>query len=356
MHSHYTTLYPLIADALEPPTFVQLLKIIRRYGFGYFKKMIQASRNPIKTLMSMPPYTGAGVIGIVSTFLTGRILVHVDRFRPSEYLRVIEKEQVNVIALPPALATILVRHPDIHQYDMSSLIYIALGTAPTPPALVDALIQKFNRPVMIGYGATELVGGVAMTRPFADSPRALRESVGKVVKGWEAKVVNKERQEVPTGEIGELAVRGGMKMLGYYKAEQLTQEVFDQDGWYYTGDLATIDEQGYVRIVGRLKDMIIRAGQNIYPAEVESVLMTHPGIKNAAVIGVPDALSGEKVLAYVIPERNDSLTALEVLNFCRDHMAPYKVPSNVYFVDEFPLNATGKVLKRILREEAVSRN
>jgi acyl-CoA synthetase (AMP-forming)/AMP-acid ligase II len=354
MQSHFTVLYPLAEDLVEQPTYFQILKSIFIYGFDYFRQMLKTISKPIMLLFSMPPYSGAGFIGAINTFLTGKSVVHVDRFLPTAYLNAIEKEKVNVVSFPPALATMMVRHPDIDKYDLSSLLYIALGTAPTPPALVDELLEKFNRPVMVGYGTSELVGGITMTRPFADPPRVQRETVGRVLKGWELMIVDEDRRPLPTGEIGELAVKGGLRMLGYYKAEELTRATF-QDGWYYTGDLATIDEEGYVRIVGRLKDMIIRAGQNIYPAEVESVLITHPEIRDAAVVGIPDPISGEKVLAYVIPQENHQLNELSVLEFCRENMAAYKVASNVFFVDDFPLTATGKVLKRELREDAVER-
>jgi len=285
--------------------------------------------------------------------MRGRVLVHRERFVPSDVLAMIEREKVNVMVLPPVLAKMLVQHPDVDKYDLSSLIYISLGASPVPPSLVDEMLDRIGCPVMIGYGVTELVGGPARTNPFADSRKNLRETVGRTVTGFEIRVVDANRQPVPVGEVGELALRGAPKALGYYKAEELTTTSFDEDGWYYSGDLGTVDKDGYYRIVGRVKDMIIRAGQNIYPAELENVLVKHPKIKQASVIGVPDALAGEKVLAYIIPAEGAELTQVDVLNYCRENMAPYRVPGNVFFVDEFPLNASGKVLKRVMREEAI---
>jgi acyl-coenzyme A synthetase/AMP-(fatty) acid ligase len=247
----------------------------------------------------------------------------------------------------------LVRNPNLHKYNLRSLLYVGLVASPVPPSLIDEFKQKVGCPVLNGFGATELFGGPTGINPFSDSITSLRESVGKVKPGYEVRIVDENRKPLPVGEVGELVVRSGVRMLGYYKAKDLTQNAFDKEGWYYTGDQATLDDDGYVRIVGRIKDMIIRGGQNIYPAELESVLISHPDIRDAAVIGVPDALAGEKVLAYVIPEGNNGLRQVDVLNFCRENMAPYKVPSNVYFVDSFPLNATGKVLKRVLRDEFV---
>jgi acyl-coenzyme A synthetase/AMP-(fatty) acid ligase len=265
----------------------------------------------------------------------------------------IEKEKVTFLQLTPATAMLLMRNPDLEKYDLSSLIYLSLGTSPVPPSLVDEIQERIGVPVMIGYGATEIVGAPLVTQPFNDPPYAIRETVGKAGIGYDTKVVDEDRQEVATGEIGELAVKGGVKMLGYYKDDALTDSAFDDEGWYYTGDLATKDKDGYIRIAGRKKDMIIRGGQNIYPAELESVLTTHPKVQQAAVIGVPDAIAGERVLAYIIPETGSKLTPVEVLNFCREKMAPYKVPADVRFAEEFPLNSTGKVLKRVLREEAI---
>jgi acyl-CoA synthetase (AMP-forming)/AMP-acid ligase II len=354
MHSHHTLLYPLTGDPIKNPTPIQIMKIIWRYGLGYFLQLIKVYSNPLRVLMSMPPYTGGGVTGMINYFLMGRTTIHIDRFIPSEFLKAIEKEKVNILALTPALAKMMLLNPDFDKFDLSSLVYVVIGTAPTPPALVDEVMEKFNRPVMMSFGATELVGVPMLTNPFADSRQALRETVGKIGVGWEARIVDEDRQPVPTGEIGELILRGGTRMLGYYKADELTQEAFDDQGWYYTGDLATIDKQGYYRIAGRLKDMIIRAGQNIYPAELESVMVTYPKVHQVAVVGVPDAISGEKVVAFIVPKEGTEITPVEFLNFCRSNMAPYKVPAQVYFMDEFPMNATGKVLKRILREKLLA--
>jgi acyl-CoA synthetase (AMP-forming)/AMP-acid ligase II len=353
IHTHRTMLASLIGDDLDPPTPLQLIKMIFTYGWGYFMRLVKFADKPVRLYACTPPYTGGGAIMVVNSFMRGRVFVHLERFTPTEVLKLIEKNQVNILLLTPALSTLLLRNPDIDKYDLTSLIYISLGASTVPPSLVDEILEKIGCPVMIGYGTTEVLGGPTRTNPFADSPKALRETVGKPVINYEARVVDENRQPRPVGEVGEMAVRGGVKWLGYYKAEALTTSSFDADGWYYTGDLATMDKDGYFRIVGRIKDMIIRGGQNIYPAELEGVLVTHPKISQAAVIGVPDAIAGEKVLAYIIPEENATLTPVEVLNFCREKMAPYKVPGNVFFVEEFPLNSAGKVLKRVLREEAI---
>ena len=155
------------------------------------------------------------------------------------------------------------------------------------------------------------------------------------------------------GQVGELACRGDNVMLGYYQAPEVTAQVIDEEGWYYTGDLGSLDEDNYLRIAGRIKDMIIRAGQNIYPAELESVLVAHNKISQTAIVGVPDDIAGEKVVAFIIPNDEMNLSTPDVFDFCRENLAPFKVPHEVYLVEELPMTPTGKVLKRVLRDQLV---
>jgi acyl-CoA synthetase (AMP-forming)/AMP-acid ligase II len=353
MHSHTTMLYGLRSGSLSSPALKQIGNLIKRYGFRYAWKAIRSSGKPLRIYYSLPPYTGGGTMGVIGMYLGGYTMVHLDRFTPTEVLELIQKERLSGIGIPPALGAMLIRHPKIKNYDLSSLLYVGLVAAPVPASLIDEFYLKLGCPVINGFGATEMFGGPASLDPFSDSMTALRETVGKVKPDYEVRIVDEDRSPLPVGEVGELAVRGGVRMLGYYKADELTQKTFDDEGWYYTGDQATLDDKGYIRIVGRIKDMIIRGGQNIYPAEIDNVLITHPGIRQASVVGVPDSIAGEKVVAFIIPNGNPNIKDVDVLNFCRENLAPYKVPAIVKFVDEFPLNATGKVLKRVLREETV---
>jgi acyl-CoA synthetase (AMP-forming)/AMP-acid ligase II len=203
---------------------------------------------------------------------------------------------------------------------------------------ISVLQKRFSR---------EMLGTPTSTDPFLVSETQLRETVGKVQDGFELKIVDEYRNQVSTGEVGEIAIRYPSLMLGYYKAEELTLEKIDKEGWYYTGYLGSFDEDGYLRIAGRIKDMIIRAGQNIYPAGLEAVLMTHPKINHVTVVGAPDENAGEKVVAFTIPEEGVDLDQLEVLDFCRETMSPNNNPHEVNFANEFPVTPTGKVLKRI---------
>jgi fatty-acyl-CoA synthase len=170
--------------------------------------------------------------------------------------------------------------------------------------------------------------------------------------GMEVKIVDEERRQVPLGQVGELACRSDSVMLGYYQAPEVTARVIDGEGWYYTGDLARMDERGYLHIVGRKRDLIIRGGQSIYPAEIENYLTAHPKIREAAVVGMPSAVEGESVWAFILLEEGVEMTAREVLDHCRLKLEPYKIPSQVRFMAEFPRSATGKPQKFKLREIA----
>jgi fatty-acyl-CoA synthase len=168
------------------------------------------------------------------------------------------------------------------------------------------------------------------------------------------KIVDEHRQELPVGEVGELLCRGESIMQGYYHAPEATSDVIDQDGWYATGDLARLDEKGYLQIVGRKNDMIIRGGQNIYPAEIEAYLVTHPDIQEAAVVGVPSEVGGEQAWAFIIQKPGAELTAVQVLDFCRKELEPYKIPNQVRFVADFPRTEIGKPQKFRLQSNILS--
>jgi fatty-acyl-CoA synthase len=232
------------------------------------------------------------------------------------------------------------------------MVYIGVGAAPVPPAMVRRAREVFKCPVIIGFGATETGGGNLMTL-MSDEEVLQSESVGRLIPGMEAKVIDADRRELPRGETGELAVRMASTMLGYWKAPELTAQALDKEGWYYTGDLATMDQQGYVRIVGRKKDMIIRGGQNVYPAEIEHHLISKPGIQQVAVVGVPDAMAGEKVWAFVVPKEGATVAPADVMGYCRGELAPFKVPDQVRIVDSVPMTPTQKVRKFELRNRAL---
>jgi acyl-CoA synthetase (AMP-forming)/AMP-acid ligase II len=274
------------------------------------------------------------------------------RFHPREAMRLVERERVTLLVAVPTVYQVILGLPNLEQYDTSSLLICGVGGAPCPPHLAQEIQRRFHCAIHVGFGATELGGGIAVTS-LADADRQRTETVGRPLPGMEVKVVDGQRRELGPGEVGELACRSDSVMMGYYRAPDATAEVIDDEGWYYTGDMARIDEQGYIQIVGRIKDMIIRGGKSIYPAEIEHHLTSHAKIREAAVVGVPDAIEGESVWAFLLLEEGVEMTVREVLDHCRLELEVEKVPSRVRFLDAFPRSATGKPQKFRLRERAL---
>ena len=205
--------------------------------------------------------------------------------------------------------------------------------------------------VVTGYGLTECTGTVSMCR-HDDDPETIATTSGRAIPDIEVRCVDAEGKEVPRGEPGEVVVRGYNVMQGYFNNEDETRKTIDADGWLHTGDIAVMDERGYLRITDRIKDMFIMGGFNCYPAEIENQLFEMEGVAQVAVIGVPDERMGEVGMAFIVPEEGAELTADAVIAWCREHMANYKVPRFVELVSELPMNATGKVTKFTLRERA----
>jgi fatty-acyl-CoA synthase len=354
MHTHRNLIAPVVAslklrEAWMPKpsleSVIRVAKALRRYK----TRLVRAAGKQQTFLAGMSYHGIAGFEVVLQALLTGDKLVIMERFDPVQALRLIERERVSILIAVPTVWAVMLRVKDLDKYDLSSLLICGTGAAPCSPHLAYALKERLGCAVAIGFGATELGGGV-MTSSLDDSDDLQAETVGQVFPGVEAKVVDEERRELPPGEVGELAVRVDSVMKGYYKAPEATAQVLDEAGWYYTGDLATIDERGYIRIVGRKKDMIIRAGQNIYPKEIEDYLLTHPKIETVAVIGVPGPLGGERVWAYIVPEAAVDLTATEALDYCRGHIAAYKIPDEVRFLPQLPTSALGEVQKYKLRQ------
>ena len=231
-----------------------------------------------------------------------------------------------------------------------------MAGSPCPISVMKDVVEKMNmREITIVYGQTEASPGCTMSS--TDDPLEVRVStVGGPLPGIECKIIDPETgEELPDGENGEFVARGYNIMKGYYKMPQATAAAIDKDGWLHTGDLACRTPEGNFRITGRLKDMIIRGGENIYPKEIEEFIYTHDKVKDVQVIGVPDEQLGEEIMACVIPKENETLTEAEIKDYVRSHMAKHKVPKYVDIVDGFPMNAAGKILKYKMREAAVEK-
>jgi len=357
MHSHRSLMTPVMASLklremwIKRPslrTMERMARVLARYG----ERLLRAAGRPQIFLSTVGFHTITGLEVMLQAFLMGDKLVIMPRFHPLETLELIERERVTVLIAVPMALSILLRMKDLDRYDLSSLLICGTGSAPCPADLARQIQNRFGCAIHIGFGTTELAGGIAATS-LEDSDDLQAETVGQAMPGMEIKIVDDERRERPPGQVGELACRGDSVMMGYWGAPDRTAEVVDEEGWYYTGDLATVDGQGYVRIVGRKKDMIIRGGQNIYPAEIENYLMTHDEIREAAVVGVPASIGGERAWAFVILETGAEMTAREVLDYCRMGMDAYKIPDRVCFVTDFPRAASGKPQKFKLREVAL---
>ncbi|TEU03027.1 MAG: acyl-CoA synthetase, partial [Dehalococcoidia bacterium] len=264
-------------------------------------------------------------------------------------METIEKERINTILLIPAMTFFLLQLPDLEKYDTSSLRVWATGAAILPTETRKQIMKHFpNVKIFDLFGQTEMSPLVSALRHSESQGR--ETSVGRALPFIEIRVVDDNDNDVPVGTVGEAIYRGPTVMKEYYKNPEATAEAM-RGGWFHSGDLVRRDEEGFIYIVDRKKDMIITGAENIYPAEIEEVLFKHPKILECAVIGVHDEEWGESVKAIVVCKEGESLTAEEVVEFCKEHLASYKKPKSVDFMDSLPRNPAGKVLKTVLREK-----
>jgi fatty-acyl-CoA synthase len=272
-------------------------------------------------------------------------------FEPKAVLEAIQAESCTALHGVPTMFIGVLDHPEFGQYDVSSLRTGIMAGAPCPIELMNQVITDLHMiEVTIGYGMTET--GPLSTQTRVHDPLDLRVgTVGPVLPHTEVKIIDENRRIVDRGEPGELCVRGYNVMLGYWGEDDRNDDGIDAADWMHTGDIATMDEKGYIRIVGRSKDMLIRGGENVYPREIEDFLYSNPKIDQVEVVGVPDPKFGEEIAACISVSEGEQLTAEEVREFCKGKLAHFKIPRYVHFVDEFPMTVTGKVQKYILREQ-----
>nr|WP_263328400.1 fatty acid--CoA ligase family protein [Neobacillus sp. Marseille-Q6967] len=285
-------------------------------------------------------------VALNAPLLKGATLLIAPRFSPKEIFDLAKTYEATIFAGVPTMYNFLYQLPEGNPEDFKSLRLCVSGGASLPVALLNNFEKKFNVRVSEGYGLSE-ASPVTCFNPL-DRPRKAG-SIGTSILHVENKIVNELGEEVPVGEVGELIVCGPNVMKGYYKMPEETAAAI-RNGWLHTGDLARVDEEGYFYIVDRKKDMIIVGGYNVYPREVEEVLYNHPEIVEAAVLGIPDVNLGEAVKSYVV-RKNLSLTEEELLEYCKEHLAKYKVPASIEFLEELPKNTTGKILRRALKTQ-----
>ncbi|MBP2708043.1 AMP-binding protein [Microbispora sp. RL4-1S] len=307
------------------------------------------------TLLTVPLFHATGCFAVLlPTMFSGNGLVLMYRWEPRRALELIERERVTVMSGVPTNAWQLLSHPSLRDYDISSLGSVSYGGAPAPPKLLERITRLLpDRTPVNGYGMTETTA-LAIYNSGPDY-LARPDSIGVPLAVIDVKVVDPAGVELPAGQVGELCVRGPVVIKGYWNRPDATAEVL-VNGWLHTGDLARIDADGFVYIVDRAKDMVIRGGENVYCAEVEAALFEHPAVDDAAVIGVPDEELGEQVGAVVLVKPGAETTAEDLQEFLRERIAPFKVPVRFWFRDtELPRNPGGKVLKTLLRREALGR-
>jgi long-chain acyl-CoA synthetase len=289
------------------------------------------------------------VVTILMPLQAGGSLILTEGFSPKTFFENIARYRATTFSGVPTVYSILLHLPDADQYDLSSLRLCICGAAPMPVEVFTKFEEKFKTKIVEGYGLSE--GTCASTINPVEGQRKVG-SIGLPFPGQEIKIFDENDQELPTGQVGEIVVRGENVMKGYYKKPEATAETI-RNGWLYTGDLGYRDEAGYFYIVGRKKEMIIRGGANIYPKEIEEVLYRHPKVKEAAVIGLPDEIWGEEVGCCLILKEGESWSQEEVIAYCREHLADFKCPRKVFFVDSFPKTATGKTQKHLLVENVL---
>jgi len=292
------------------------------------------------------------VLGNLACVTHGSTMVYpAEGFDPLATLQAVAAERCTALHGVPTMFIAMLDHPQFADYDLSGLRTGIMAGSPCPVEVMKRVVDRMNmREVTIAYGMTET--SPVSFQSSTDDPLDRRVStVGRIQPHVEVKVVDGEGRIVPHGTPGELLTRGYSVMLGYWNDPERTAEAIDAAGWMHTGDMATIDAEGYCNIVGRIKDMIIRGGENIYPREVEEFLFRHPKVQDAQVVGLPDKKYGEELCAWIIPREGQRVTEAEIRSFCDGQIAHYKIPKYIRFVESFPMTVTGKVQKYLIRQQ-----
>ena len=322
---------------------------------GYFVGEAIRLTHEDRLCIPVPLYHCFGmVMGNLGCLTHGATMVYpADAFDPLAVLEAVQEERCTALYGVPTMFIAELDHPRFAEFDLATLRTGIMAGSPCPVEVMKRVQSQMNlREVTIAYGMTET--SPVSTQSSVDDPLERRVStVGRVQPHIEVKIVDAQGRVVPRGQTGEFCTRGYSVMRGYWGDEDKTREAIDAGGWMHTGDLATMDEEGYVNIVGRLKDMVIRGGENVYPREIEEFLYRHPKVQDVQVIGVPDPKYGEEVCAWIRLRDGEQATAEEIREFCRGQIAHYKIPRHVKFVDAFPMTITGKIQKFLMRQQMV---
>lgn len=337
----------------------KLKGIMQSYGnrLAMIRKALMFPEIRIKPgdkLVHVGPITHVSGMLLMPFFFTGGCNVILNRFDLDMLLDIVQREQINYTMVVPTMINVIVSHPKAREYRFDSLKGIFYGAAPISPTRVQQAIDLFGPILIQGYGMSETTSFVTVltatdhTEALQHNPARL-SSCGRPVFDTEVRVVNEEGRDVAPGEIGEITARGADIMKGYYRDEELTGKTI-VDGWIHSGDMARVDDEGYLYIVDRKTDMIITGGFNVYPSEIEKILYRHPAVMEACAIGVPDDKWGEAIKALVVLKKGHAATEEEIMGHCRESLSAYKKPQSVDFVTELPKNPNGKIARRSVRE------
>lgn len=291
--------------------------------------------------------------GWLAALMRGCTILPQQVFDVQTVLECVQRERITVLPGPPTLYQSLLAHPRRSDFDLSSLRVAVTGAAAIPVEMIQRMREELGfATIVTAYGLTEVCGFASICRP-GDTAERVANTSGRAMPGVEIRCVDSQGRSQPANVAGEVQVRGYNLMKGYFNDPQASQATLNTDGWLHTGDIGMLDEQGYLRITDRLKDMFITGGFNVYPAEIEQCVLTYPGVAQAAVIGIPDERLGEVAMAFLLPAPGVEIEQARFLAWCREQMANYKVPRRVQVLESMPLNAAGKVTKNVLRECAL---
>ncbi|MFL5870951.1 MAG: long-chain-fatty-acid--CoA ligase [Solirubrobacterales bacterium] len=308
-----------------------------------FMKLIDVDETSV-VLGALPLFHSFGqTCGMNAAVKAGACLDLIPRFDPAKALEIIERDHVTVFLGVPTMYAAMLNHPERESYDVSCLRVCGSGGASLPVEVLRGFEEAFEAQILEGYGLSETSPVACFNQPDRERKPG---SIGTPIEGVEMKVVDDDGKEVPQGEPGEILIRGHNVMKGYRNRPEATADAISDDGWFKTGDMATVDEDGYFFIVDRKKDLIIRGGYNVYPREIEEVIYEHPAVREAAVIGVPHDELGEEIGAAVVLKEGAETTEDELREHVKEQIAAYKYPRRIWFVDELPKGPTGKILKR----------
>ncbi|MCM3766059.1 class I adenylate-forming enzyme family protein [Neobacillus niacini] len=306
------------------------------------------------TMLHAAPLTHASGTLVLPHWVSGAANSVLSGFHPEQYLHVIHHEKPTTLNLVPTMIVMLLSHPNVEQYSFESVRNIIYGASPMPREALKRGLELWGPKFVQYYGQTEapLILSILNKKDHigeGEEGQARLLSCGRPVPTASIKIVDETGEELPSGEVGEIAVKSSQAMVGYWQEPELTQETI-KDGWVHTRDMGYLDQNGYLFLVDRKSDMIISGGFNVYPREVEEVLYQHPAVMEAAVVGVPDEKWVETVKAYVVLKSGQTATEEEIIQFCKDRLASYKKPSSIEFIDTLPKSAVGKVVRRFLRD------